>query len=136
MKKDIFKTFFRYTRCNITDEMRAFLWKLFGSKSLKITNRLYSMYDDGQNHKDFHRQCDKKGTTLSLFQIKDGDCIGGYTSQHWDDSDTYKADSSAFVFNLTRSRHFPSQASGKDIYCSRNWGPFFSGGNGDLAAGR
>jgi hypothetical protein len=40
----------------------------------------------------------------------------------------YKADSSAFLFNLTRSRHFPSKATGKDIYCSICYGPCFSGG--------
>ena len=67
--------------------------------------------------------------------MKDGDCIGGYTSQHWDMSGTYKADSSAFLFNLTHSRHFPSKATGKDIYCSSSYGPCFSGGRGsELAA--
>jgi hypothetical protein len=66
--------------------------------------------------------------------MKDGDCIGGYTSQHWDESYTYKADSSAFLFNLTHSRHFPSKASGKHIYCSRDYGPCFSGGNSELCA--
>ena len=68
-----------------------------------------------------------------MFQIKDGDCIGGYTSQHWDDNG-WKADSSAFLFNLTRSRHFPSKATGTDIYCDRVFGPCFSGGGGDLIA--
>ena len=115
--------------------MRAFLWKLLGSKPLKITTRLYSGSDDGWNYKDFHSRCDNKGKTVSLFQIKDGDCIGGYTSQHWDESDTFKADSTAFVFNLTRSRHFPSKATGEDIKCQINWGPTFSAGGGDLAAG-
>ena len=47
----------------------------------------------------------------------------------------YKADSSAFLFNLTRSRHFPSKATGTDIYCYSNWGPsFHGGGNVELAA--
>ncbi len=114
--------------------MRAFLWKLLGSKSLKITTCLYSGSDNGWKWKDFHRQCDNKGKTVSLFQIKDGDCIGGYTSQHWDQSDTFKDDSSAFVFNLTLSRHFPSKATGKDIKCRINWGPTFSGGVSDLTA--
>ncbi len=114
--------------------MRAFLWKLLGSKPLKITTRLYSGFDNGWNCKDFHSWCDNKGKTVSLFQIKDGDCIGGYTSQHWDQSDTYKTDSSAFLFNLTRSLHFPSKATGKDINCSNIFGPGFSDGGGDLTA--
>ncbi len=61
--------------------------------------------------------------------MKDGDCIGGYTSQHWDESWTHKADSSAFLFNLTHSRHFPSKATGKDIFCRSSYGPRFSGAN-------
>jgi len=107
--------------------MRAFIYKLlnpkpglisklFGSKSsnktLIITTLLYSGHLHGWNWKDFHSRCDSKGRTVSLFQIKDGDCIGGYTSQCWDDSRKFKADSSAFLFNLTRSRHFPSMATG------------------------
>ncbi len=134
MQKDIYKTFFPNTRCNINDEMRAFLWKLLDNKPLKITTRLYSGYDNGWKYKDFHSRCDNKGKTVSLFQIKDGDCIGGYTSQHWDQSCTHKADISAFVFNLTRSRQFPSKATGKDIWCNFNQGPTFSGGRSDLTA--
>jgi hypothetical protein len=114
--------------------MRAFIYKLFKPKSglisklfggnkdktLIITTLLYSGHLHGWKYKDFHSRCDSKGRTVSLFQIKDGDCIGGYTSQCWesDEDGKRKADSSAFLFNLTRSRHFPSKATGKDIYCS------------------
>jgi hypothetical protein len=74
-----------------------------------------------------------------LFQIEQGDCIGGYTSQHWESLSwpgKYKEDSSAFLFNLTRSRHFPSKATGNDIHCSSGYGPCFSGNSygSDLAA--
>jgi len=107
--------------------MRAFLIKLLGNKSVTST-LLYSGHLHGWNAKDFHSRCDSKGRTVSLFQIKDGDCIGGYTSQCWDNNG-FKADSSAFLFNLTRSRHFPSKATGRDIYCRDFCGPYFSGGN-------
>jgi hypothetical protein len=66
-----------------------------------------------------------------LFQIEQGDCIGGYTSQCWDTYSGSKADSSTFLFNLTRSRHFASKATGNDIYCHNNNGPFFGGRYGD-----
>ena len=71
-----------------------------------------------------------------MFQIEQGDCIGGYTSQCWQSlRDKYKEDSSAFLFNLTRSRHFPSKATGNDIYCGSNYGPcFYGGGASDLVA--
>jgi len=109
--------------------MRLFLHKLLGKKAVKTT-LLYSGHLHGWYPKDFHDRCDNKGATLNLFQIKDGDCVGGYTTQHWESSESwkYKADSSAFLFNLTCSLHFPSKASGKDIRCHRSIGPVFSGG--------
>ncbi len=116
--------------------MRLFLFKILGNKPVTLT-LLYSGHLHGWNDKDFHCRCDSKGRTVSLFQIKDGDCIGGYTSQCWESPcyNKWKADSSAFLFNLTRSRHFPSKATAEDIYCSEYYGPCFVGGNGgELAA--
>jgi len=34
------------------------------------------------------------------------------------------------LFNLTRCITFPSQKTGKDIFCHYNWGPAFRGENG------
>jgi hypothetical protein len=133
----VIKTFLPNTRCQITNEMRAFLIKLLGNKPITST-LLYSGHLHGWNYKDFHSRCDSKGRTVSLFQIEQGDCIGGYTSQHWESPwlGKFKADSSAFLFNLTRSRHFPSKATGNDIYCRSDIGPCFSGDSGasDLSA--
>jgi hypothetical protein len=132
----VIKTFLPNTRCNITNEMRAFLIKLLGNKPVTST-LLYSGHLHGWEYEDFHYLCDSKGRTVSLFQIKDGDCIGGYTSQCWESSwaGKYKADRSAFLFNLTRSRHFPSKGTGKDICCTIGHGPLFSGfGDSDLGA--
>ena len=111
--------------------MRAFLIKLLGNKPVTST-LLYSGHLHGWNYKDFHSRCDSKGRTVSLFQIEQGDCIGGYTSQCWEIGlGKWKADSSAFLFNLTRSRHFPSKATDRDIYCVDNCGPYFYGGDDD-----
>jgi hypothetical protein len=74
-----------------------------------------------------------------LFQIEQGDCIGGFTSQHWESLSPgkFKADSSAFLFNLTRSRHFPSKATGTDLLCRSDLGICLEGGGGysELVAG-
>ncbi len=113
--------------------MRLFLHKLLGKKAVKTT-LLYSGHLHGWYAKVFHDRCDNKGATLNLFQIKDGDCVGGYTTQHWESSKPrkWKADSSAFLFNLTCSLHFPSKASGNDISCCRSFGPVFSGEASEL----
>ncbi len=113
--------------------MRAFLFKLLGNKPVTST-LLYSGNLHGWNYKDFHSRCDSKGRTVSLFQIQQGDCIGGYTSQHWESERKYKADSSAFLFNLTRSCHFPSNATKQDIICYSNYGPYFGSDTPELAA--
>ena len=115
--------------------MLVFLLNLLGNKPITLT-LLYSGHLHGWNCKDFHSRCDSKGRTVSLFQIEQGDCIGGYTSQCWESGGGgFKADSSAFLFNLTRSRHFPSKATGKDIFCSSIYGPCFDGsGYGELSA--
>ncbi len=107
--------------------------KLLGSKPISLT-LLYSGHLHGWEYEDFHSRCDSKGRTVSLFQIEQGDCIGGYTSQCWesDEDGKYKADSSAFLFNLARSRHFPSKATGTDIICGKDCGPYFSRGFGDI----
>jgi hypothetical protein len=52
--------------------------KLLGNKRL-VTYMLYRGSEHGWKFIDFHSRCDNKGPTISLFKIKDGDCIGGYT---------------------------------------------------------
>jgi len=93
MEDAVIKTFFPNTRCKISKEMRAFINKLFkpkpglisklfgGNKTLKITSLLYSGYVHGWKLKDFLSRCEFKERTVSLFQIEQGDCIGGYTSK-------------------------------------------------------
>jgi hypothetical protein len=114
--------------------MRAFLIKLLGNKPVTST-LLYSGHLHGWYLKNFHSRCDSKGRTVSLFQIEQGDCIGGFSSKSWKGSFQLNADSSAFLFNLTRCRHFPSKATGTNIYFTSFKGPFFGGGgHAELAA--
>ena len=107
--------------------MKEFLLNLLGFKPLE-TILLYSgSLDDSWNYIDFHTRCDDKGPTITLFQIKNGDCIGGYTEATWETKCGYKKDDSAFLFNLTRSLKFASKGSGKEIFCGSAYGPCFSG---------
>ena len=106
---------------------------LSSGKTLRITKRLYSGRDDGWADDDFHRLCDGKERTVSLFQVADGDCIGAYISLHWGGSGC-KADSAAFLFNLTHSRYFPSIGSRDNIACFSWVGPYFYTGSVELLA--
>ena len=72
--------FLKNSTCTSKKEEKLFLLKLLGNKRLKTKN-LYRASIHGWMKKDFHSRCDGKGSTISLFKVKDtGDCIGGYTN--------------------------------------------------------
>ena len=56
--------------------------------------------------KDFNDRCDMSGSVMVLFQVKDGDCIGGYTSQK-EKEEGFMKDDKAVLFNVTTSTAFP-----------------------------
>jgi len=67
------------SKCATKTEEKLFLHKLLGNKRF-VTILLFSGSIHGWRAKDFHSRCDKKGSTISLFKVKDGDCIGGFTN--------------------------------------------------------
>ena len=85
--------------------------------------------------KDFHRLCDGKGPTLSLFKEKEtGQCIGGFTNAQWSapDEPIGVADPGAVVFNLTHQTAFQVINTKPAIACGKNRGPVFNGTLGAL----
>ncbi len=99
--------FFANSKCATENQQKEYLRKLLGNKRL-ITYMLYRGSDHGWYYVDFHSRCDNKGPTISLFKIKDGDVIGGYTKAQWESpsSSKYVGDSDAMLFNLSCQRHF------------------------------
>jgi hypothetical protein len=71
--------FLKNSGCTSKKEEKEYLLKLLGNKRL-VTTLLYSGSIHGWMAKDFHSRCDGKRPTISLFKVKDGDCIGGYTN--------------------------------------------------------
>lgn len=72
-------------------------------------------------------RCDKKGSTITLYQIENGDCIGGFTQAEWSspaNSET-KSDDSAMIFNLTRKRCYPCKDPKNAIRSWKYRGPEF-----------
>jgi hypothetical protein len=66
------------SKCATKKQQKEFLMKLLGNKKL-VTALLFRGSEHGWDAIDFHSRCDNKGPTISLFKIKDGDCIGGFT---------------------------------------------------------
>jgi hypothetical protein len=58
---------------------KEYLWKILGNRKI-VTILLFCGSIHGWMAKDFHSRCDKKGPTITLMQIRDGDCIGGFTN--------------------------------------------------------
>jgi hypothetical protein len=44
---------------------------------------IFNARRDGWTAEDFHEKCDGQGPTISFIQIKDGPCIGGFTTAKW-----------------------------------------------------
>ncbi len=123
-----------FSKCKLKKEDILFLIGVFENKQAYLT-LLYSGSAHGWNAIDFHSRCDDKGSTISLFQIKDSDCIGGFTSAQWTSPQSYedKQDDTAILFDLTNHRSFPLNKGRHDaIRCEKSWGPTF--GRAELSA--
>jgi hypothetical protein len=70
--------FLANSKCATENYQKEYLLKLLGNKRF-VTLMLYQGSIHGWKFKDFHSRCDNKGPTISLFKVKDGDVIGGYT---------------------------------------------------------
>jgi hypothetical protein len=64
--------------CLDTPEKKKFVYDLIGDIRVVTVDR-YLGSRDGFNARDFHSRCDKIGPTISLFKLKNGDVIGGFT---------------------------------------------------------
>ena len=66
------------------------------------------------------------GPTLSLFSVKDGPCIGGFTNAQWTAGvGTYNKDSKAILFNLSDEKIFNCEQASAAIQCNGGQGPCF-----------
>jgi hypothetical protein len=72
------ENFLKNSKCATDNKQKEYLLKLLGNKRF-VTYMLYRGSDHGWTWKDFHDRCDNKGPTISLYKVKDGDVIGGYT---------------------------------------------------------
>jgi hypothetical protein len=61
---------------------------------------------DGFGIDKFHGKCDIPGT-LTIIQSKDGYLFGGFTSVSWQNNESWKEDSTAFIFTLSSPYSIP-----------------------------
>jgi hypothetical protein len=72
-----------------------------------VTTLLYRGSRDGWTYNEFYKLCRDKSLTISLFKIKDGDCIGGLRYAKWSSDSKETGPDDGMLFNLSCSRFFP-----------------------------
>ena len=115
---------------NETKRSDEFLQKLFewtGGKNMEL---LYRGTRDGMSAEEFHKRCNYKGPTISLFKNERGYIFGGYAAIDWKSSNCYRKSSDNFIFTLTNMYNieptkFPEKGCG--IYDGSSYGPTFGG---------
>ena len=86
----------------------TFVKQLF-SNNCKF-NLIYRATRDGSYPKDFHRQCDDKGPTITLIKTKDNKKFGGYISKDrkfGNENEKYVQDKNAFIFSINKKKKYP-----------------------------
>jgi len=106
--------FLTNSKCATDPQHKKYLTYLIGTKS---TTLIYNASAHGGLYKNFHSRCDYKAPTITLFKIKNGDCIGGYTSAFWSSNDGWVVDNDAFLFNLSWYLKFLNKKAGWGIGC-------------------
>ena len=86
---------------------------------------MYRATENGDRPSDFHRFCDNKGPTLTIFKSTKGYIFGGFTLVNWDSSGNYKPDPDAFVFSLNQKKIFRIKDDKNAIQCNSGNGPTF-----------
>jgi hypothetical protein len=97
---------------------------------------IYKASRDGFNANAFHTRCNNKGPTMTIIQSNNNYLFGGYTSIPWTSDNSYKNDTTAFLFTLTNPHDIPPtkyllnpDKTGNAVNHTSSYGPTFGGGH-------
>ncbi|CAM4790217.1 unnamed protein product [Rotaria magnacalcarata] len=62
---------------------------------------IYKATRDGFDANAFHSRCNNKGPTMTIIQSNNNCLFGGYTTIPWTSDNSYRSDTTAFLFTLT-----------------------------------
>ncbi|TNV80022.1 hypothetical protein FGO68_gene8911 [Halteria grandinella] len=86
---------------------------------------LYQGSRDGFGAKDFHKNCDNKGFTITIVETDQGEVLGGFTVQLWESESNFKHDDRLWVFNMNNPKI--ERRRGHSIHTRGDIGPYFLG---------
>jgi len=106
----------------------SYLKNWINPKSKLKANLLYRLSRDGPEISTFHKLCDNKGPTLTLFDLKNGYKVGFYAKESVDSVSGWKNDDYLFIFNLNQNKKYKKiNNKYKSIYCAKNSGSSANG---------
>ena len=85
---------------------------------------LYRLSRDGDKISMFHKLCDNKGPTLTIFLVTDRNIGGIYTPLSWDTISNIKYDNNSFMFNLNKNEKYQKTNDKSSIWCTDYFGPW------------
>ena len=86
---------------------------------------LYRLSRDGENISTFHKLCDNKGPTITLFESTQNTVFGFYSPLNFDSNYyNFKEDMDTFIFNLDNLQKFEKTKKYGSIYCMDTFGPY------------
>ena len=102
---------------------KIYFQNLIECKNLKL---LYRLMRDGSEPSDFHRLCDNKGPTLTIFKSDNNRKFGGYLSKNWESQGEWKKDDNIFLFSVDlRKKYKIKNNISSSYYCLNKIGPCF-----------
>ena len=119
---DIFYDLKYSTILNDNNE-RIFFQSLIKCNNMKL---LYRLSRDGSEPTDFHRLCDNKGPTITLFKSDNNRKFGGYLSKNWESKGNWKTDNNLFLFSIDLNKKYKIKNNQTSSYfCYGECGPEF-----------
>ena len=97
------------------------------NKKVKGLRKLYQATIDGESQTQFHSKCDGISNTIIIIKSAGNRRFGGFTSESWNGTSSYKDDITCFLFSLDKQKIYPIKSNRKAICCSSNYGPVFGG---------
>ena len=97
---------------------------IFPEKKLSV-ELLYRLSRDGENISTFHKLCDNRGPTITLFESDQNTVFGFYSPLNFDSNcKNFKKDMDTFIFNLDNLQKFEKTKKDGSIYCTGICGPY------------
>ena len=95
------------------------------NKQIKKIKKLYQATIDGGDAAIFHQKCNYIPNTLTVIKSKKNRRFGGFTTQVWDNSGSFKKDENAFLFSLDKNKIYKIKPNREEhaIWTGQNYGP-------------